>query len=49
VPLNGKTFSQHQVLPGAAGRAFAVVISRKDTYLIRINFIEGTPALPKPI
>ena len=44
---NGKTFSQHQVLPGAAGRGFAVVISRKDTYLIRINFIEGTPALPK--
>ena len=43
----GGTFVQHQVLGGPGGREFELVRTEKCLYLIRICFIEGTPAAPK--
>lgn len=44
---NGRKFERHQLLPGAGGREFALITAAHGMYLVRINFIEGTPALPK--
>jgi EPTP domain len=40
-------FVRHQSLGGPGGREFALVRARSGSYLVRICFIEGTPAAPK--
>jgi len=44
---NGSEFSQHQVLGGAGGREFELLRTAAGLYLIRICFIQGSPAAPK--
>jgi hypothetical protein len=44
---NGASFIAHQTLPGPGGREFAQIKGAQGFYLVRINFIEGTPAAPK--
>lgn len=44
---NGGEFVPYQTLGGPAGREFCVFESGGDLYLVRICFIEGTPADPK--
>jgi len=44
---NGDSFSVHQELEGPGGREFAMLECGEDLYLVRINFIEGTPSAPK--
>lgn len=40
-------FRRHQSLGGPGGREFAPIKTGKDLYLVRVCFIEGTPAAPK--
>ena len=44
---NGSEFVAHQRLAGAGGRAWELCETSSGLYLIRICFIEGTPAAPK--
>lgn len=44
---NGELFVAHQSLGGAGGREFELIASDHGLFLIRICFIEGTPANPK--
>jgi len=46
---DGERFAEHGVLPGGAGgREFALIETPDATYLVRVNFILGTPAEPQP-
>ncbi|MFE4668076.1 hypothetical protein ACFRI7_33980 [Streptomyces sp. NPDC056716] len=40
------TFTEHQSLDGPGGRELALVRTDRALYLIRVNFIHGTPADP---
>ena len=42
----GERFVEYQVLDGFGAREFAVVHSADDLYVVRVNFIHGTPADP---
>jgi EPTP domain len=44
---DGKHFVPHQSLAGPGGREFALVRGAQALYLVKINFIHGTPAAPK--
>lgn len=44
---NGELFIHHQSLGGAGGREFELIDSPQGLFLIRICFIEGSPADPK--
>ncbi|WEK02322.1 MAG: hypothetical protein P0Y59_11755 [Candidatus Sphingomonas phytovorans] len=44
---NGELFVAHQSLGGAGGREFELIDSDHGLFLVRICFIEGTPADPK--
>jgi len=44
---NGELFVAHQQLGGAGGREFELIESEHGLFLVRICFIEGTPAAPK--
>jgi hypothetical protein len=44
---DGQQFVQHQSLGGPAGREFALCQAPSGLYLVRVCFIEGTPAAPK--
>jgi EPTP domain len=44
---DGRNFVGHQVLGGAGGREFELIRANSGLYLVRICFIEGTPASPK--
>ena len=43
---DGERFVEHQVLDGDGAREFAVVQSADSLYVVRVNFIHGTPADP---
>lgn len=46
---DGARFIEHGVLPGrAGGREFALVDSADGLFLLRVNFILGSPADPEP-
>ena len=45
---DGGAFVPHQTLGGPGGREFALFEAAGALWLIRIRFIEGTPAAPKP-
>ena len=46
---DGTRFAEHGVLPGGAGgREFALIKTADATYLLRVNFILGSPAEPQP-
>jgi len=44
---DGTQFVSHQTLGGPGGREFELIRTDKGLYLVRICFIEGTPAAPK--
>lgn len=44
---DGAKFQPHQTLGGKGGREFTLIRAAGALYLIRICFIEGTPAAPK--
>ena len=44
---NGELFVRHQSLGGTGGREFELIESPHGLFLVRICFIEGTPANPK--
>jgi EPTP domain len=44
---NGSRFAPHQSLGGPGGREFALIRTEADLHLVRICFIQGTPAAPK--
>lgn len=44
---NGELFVHHQPLGGPGGREFELIDSPHGLFLVRICFIEGTPAAPK--
>ena len=44
---DGSRFVAHQVLGGKGGREFELIRARDDLYLVRVCFIQGTPAAPK--
>jgi EPTP domain len=44
---DGSEFVRHQTLGGAGGRSFALFQASGGLYLVRVCFIEGTPAAPK--
>lgn len=44
---DGERFAPHQILGGPGGREFALIETATDLYLVRIRFIEGSPAAPK--
>jgi hypothetical protein len=44
---DGQRFAPHQRLGGPGGREFELIRTTKDLYLVRVCFIEGTPAAPK--
>lgn len=44
---NGELFVHHQSLGGAGGREYELIDSPHGLFLVRICFIEGTPADPK--
>jgi hypothetical protein len=44
---NGELFVAHQSLGGPGGREFELIDSEHGLFLVRICFIEGTPADPK--
>jgi hypothetical protein len=41
------SFVPHQRLSGPGGREFALAHTENGTFLIKVNFIQGTPAQPK--
>lgn len=43
---DGSTFVHHQTLEGPGGREWAVLARQADTYVVRVNFITGTPQQP---
>ena len=46
---DGEYFSSHAVLAGGAGgREFTTVRTGHTTFVVRVNFIHGTPAAPQP-
>ncbi|HEV7743088.1 MAG TPA: hypothetical protein VGO65_11790 [Pseudolysinimonas sp.] len=46
---DGTRFAEHSVLPGgAAAREFALIDSSHGMFLLRVNFILGSPAEPEP-
>lgn len=44
---NGELFVAHQPLGGAGGREFELIESPHGLFLVRVCFIQGTPAAPK--
>jgi hypothetical protein len=42
----GEHFTEHQTLDGLGAREFAVLQGKTDLYVVRVNFILGTPAAP---
>jgi hypothetical protein len=44
---DGSQFTTHQTLGGPGGREFELIRAESGLYLVRICFIEGTPAAPK--
>jgi hypothetical protein len=44
---NGSAFTEHQQLPGPGAREFALIHGREHLYMLRVNFILGTPANPQ--
>jgi hypothetical protein len=44
---NGGEFTPHQTLGGPGGREFELIRTESGLHLVRICFIEGTPAAPK--
>jgi len=44
---NGQQFTPHQTLGGPGGREFEVFEKDGKLYLVRVCFIQGTPAAPK--
>jgi hypothetical protein len=45
---DGDRFVEHAVLDGPGAREFAVLQGKHGLYVLRVNFILGTPAAPKP-
>ena len=46
---DGARFVDHAIIPGGpGGREFALVDTQKGRYLVRVDFIRGTPADPQP-
>jgi hypothetical protein len=45
---DGATFLLHQPIGGSGGREFELVTVSGELFLVRICFITGTPAAPKP-
>ena len=43
----GEAFEEHQSLGGPGGREFELIRADGELFLVRICFIEGTPAAPK--
>ncbi|MFI6297160.1 hypothetical protein ACIBEJ_36605 [Nonomuraea sp. NPDC050790] len=43
---DGESFVRHAVLDGAGAREFAVLRGARGLYVLRVNFIHGTPAEP---
>ncbi|MFD0663625.1 hypothetical protein [Thermocatellispora tengchongensis] len=43
---NGERFAEHDVLDGLGAREFAVLRGERGLYVLRVNFILGTPADP---
>ena len=43
---DGERFVKHQTLAGPGGREFAVVETDRGLYVVRVNFVLGTPADP---
>jgi hypothetical protein len=44
---NGSLFAPYQVLGGAGGREFELIRTESGIHLVRICFIQGSPAAPK--
>jgi EPTP domain len=44
---DGSQFAPHQILGGPGGREFELIWTDKGLHLVRICFIQGTPAAPK--
>jgi EPTP domain len=44
---DGNRFAPHQSLGGPGGREFELIRTRSTLHLVRVCFIEGTPAAPK--
>jgi hypothetical protein len=45
---DGTNFVEHQVLDGLGSREFAVVTAPGGPFVVRVNFILGTPVAPQP-
>jgi EPTP domain len=45
---DGRRFADHQTLDGLATREFAVIETPGALHVVRVNFILGTPADPRP-
>ena len=45
---DGSAFVEHQVLDGPGAREWAVVHGSSGLYVVRVNFITGTPQAPNP-
>lgn len=43
---DGERFVEHQVLEGLGAREFAVIETERGLYVVRVNFVLGTPADP---
>ena len=43
---DGERFVHHQTLAGAGAREFAVIEGRQGLFVVRVNFVLGTPADP---
>ncbi|WKK24052.1 hypothetical protein QZH56_36225 [Streptomyces olivoreticuli] len=43
---DGRRFAAHQELPGSGAREFAIVEGEHGSYVLRVNFMLGTPADP---
>lgn len=43
---NGERFVEHDVLDGTGTREFAVLRTKRELYVVRVNFIQGTPQAP---
>lgn len=44
---DGARFAEHDVLDGLGAREFAVLRRGPDLYVVRVNFVLGSPAAPK--